>query len=379
MLLSIQLRSFFQANVYHALTPPEPTPVSSIPNRHVALKIYKTSILIFKDRDKYVSGEHRFRRGYSRRNPRKMVRLWAEKEMRNLKRLSTAGIRAPEAIEVRENVLVMDFLGDGDGWASPRLKDAELTREQCDEMYVELLLAVRTMFHQCHLVHADLSEYNVLFHEGHLWIIDVSQSVEHDHPSAFDFLRNDLKNVEEFFGRRDVKCLGLRRAFEFVIKDADSVEDAASMLAKWREDTVDGDQHEEDGAKETHEDEVFRKSYIPRSLNDLYDPERDVSAIQRGEGSKLIYADTIGLVEEPTKDKDAPPKNAHFDGKSEEEDSDEDEDEDEEGDSGTEDENEGGEGCQSRQPRGHRHEDKDAKKVRLVTRWKWHFAHADLV
>ncbi|KAF8920570.1 RIO1 family-domain-containing protein [Mucidula mucida] len=290
-----------EANVYHALTPPEPTP------------IYKTSILIFKDRDKYVSGEHRFRRGYSRRNPRKMVRLWAEKEMRNLKRLSTAGIRAPEAIEVRENVLVMDFLGDGDGWASPRLKDAELTREQCDEMYVELLLAVRTMFHQCHLVHADLSEYNVLFHEGHLWIIDVSQS-----------------NVEEFFGRRDAR-------FEFVIKDADSVEDAASMLAKWREDTVDGDQHEEDGAKETHEDEVFRKSYIPRSLNDLYDPERD----------QAHYADTIGLVEEPTKDKDAA---------KDEEDSDEDEDEDEEGDSGTEDENEGA--------RGHRHEDKDAKKER---------------
>lgn len=46
-----------------------------------------------------------------------MVRLWAEKEMRNLKRLQTAGIRCPEAIEVRENVLVMKFLGDEDGWS----------------------------------------------------------------------------------------------------------------------------------------------------------------------------------------------------------------------------------------------------------------------
>ena len=83
---------------------------------HIALKIYKTSILIFKDRDRYVSGEHRFRRGYSRKNPRKMVRLWAEKEMRNLKRLHAAGINCPEPIEVRENVLVMRFLGDKDGW-----------------------------------------------------------------------------------------------------------------------------------------------------------------------------------------------------------------------------------------------------------------------
>lgn len=52
----------------------------------------------------------------SRHNPRKMVRVWAEKEMRNLRRLHTAGIRCPEPIEVRENVLVMGFIGDADGW-----------------------------------------------------------------------------------------------------------------------------------------------------------------------------------------------------------------------------------------------------------------------
>jgi RIO kinase 1 len=98
-----------KANVYHAITPgPSPT--------HLALKIYKTSILIFKDRDKYVTGEFRFRRGYSRHNPRKMVRLWAEKEMRNLRRLFAAGIPCPEPIHVKDNVLVMGFLGDKNGW-----------------------------------------------------------------------------------------------------------------------------------------------------------------------------------------------------------------------------------------------------------------------
>jgi RIO kinase 1 len=45
-----------------------------------------------------------------------MVRVWAEKEMRNLKRLQAAGIRCPEPIEVRENVLVMGFIGDAEGW-----------------------------------------------------------------------------------------------------------------------------------------------------------------------------------------------------------------------------------------------------------------------
>lgn len=96
-----------QANVYHAVTPEK---------QHLALKIYKTSILVFKDRDKYVTGEHRFRSGYSRHNPRKMVKMWAEKEMRNLKRLKSNGIRAPDVYEVRENVLVIGFLGDEQGW-----------------------------------------------------------------------------------------------------------------------------------------------------------------------------------------------------------------------------------------------------------------------
>lgn len=91
-----------EANVYHSVSPE---------GRHIALKIFKTSILVFKDRDRYVTGEFRFKSGYARSNPRKMVRLWAEKELRNLRRMRTAGLRVPEAIEVRENVLVMDFLG----------------------------------------------------------------------------------------------------------------------------------------------------------------------------------------------------------------------------------------------------------------------------
>lgn len=41
--------------------------------KHFAIKIFKTSILIFKDRERYVSGEFRFRKGHCKSNPRKMV------------------------------------------------------------------------------------------------------------------------------------------------------------------------------------------------------------------------------------------------------------------------------------------------------------------
>jgi RIO kinase 1 len=92
-----------------------------------AIKVFKTSILIFKDRERYVSGEFRFRKGHCKSNPRKMVKLWAEKEVRNLKRLNlTEGlIKAPRPYLLKNNVIVMEFIGE-DGLGAPRLKDAEI-------------------------------------------------------------------------------------------------------------------------------------------------------------------------------------------------------------------------------------------------------------
>ena len=56
-------------------------------------------------------------------------------------------------------------------------------------------------------MHADLSEYNLLWHEARVHVIDVSQAVEHDHPMSMDFLRRDCVNVNEFFSRRGVRVL----------------------------------------------------------------------------------------------------------------------------------------------------------------------------
>lgn len=328
-----------EANVYHATTPPTvPGGVSG----SAAVKIYKTSILVFKDRDRYVSGEFRFRHGYSRHNPRKMVRLWAEKEMRNLKRLSAAGLRVPAPIELRDHVLVMHFLGDPHGFASPRLKDVEADMEQDDwtRLYVELLITVRRMYHECRLVHADLSEYNILYHEGHLWIIDVSQSVEHDHPRAFDFLREDLSHVDAYFGKRGVPVLGLRKTFHFVVQDASSrrrgavagleqtqgvtssagpAPDTDAELERELHAMMQAEEQADDEAQpqggsslvgalldqesapsaadKEHEEAVFRQSFIPRNLEDVADPERDVSILRAGGVQSLIYAGVTGMDE----------------------------------------------------------------------------------
>jgi RIO kinase 1 len=106
-----------EANVYHGFTPS---------GSELAIKIYKTSILIFKDREKYIEGEFRFRRAPSRHNPRKLIKIWAEKEFRNLSRIVKSEIPCPKPIVVKTNVLVMTYIGSN-MIAAPRLKDTKLT------------------------------------------------------------------------------------------------------------------------------------------------------------------------------------------------------------------------------------------------------------
>lgn len=52
---------------------------------------------------------------------------------------------------------------DDVGRASPRLKDAVIPEERLRDLYLEMLVILRTIFIRCRLVHADFSEYNVLF------------------------------------------------------------------------------------------------------------------------------------------------------------------------------------------------------------------------
>lgn len=51
-----------------------------------AIKVFKTTLNEFKNRDKYIKDDYRFKDRFSKLNPRKIIRMWAEKEMHNLTR-----------------------------------------------------------------------------------------------------------------------------------------------------------------------------------------------------------------------------------------------------------------------------------------------------
>ena len=287
-----------EANVYHALsTPEEGTPENLTIPLPRAIKVYKTSILMFKDREKYVTGEYRFRSGYNKSNNRSMVKVWAEKEMRNLRRIYAAGLPCPQPVHLRLHVLVMGFLGDTKGTPAPRLKDVELVGAEIDQrwksLYLQLLGYVRILYQKCRLVHADLSEYNVLYHQDKLWLIDVSQSVEHDHPRSLEFLRVDIKNVTDFFRKKGVDTLSEMAIFRFITAAQGNIDHAgmdAALTALYEKRGAEDDEQE---AREEVDKEVFRQQYIPQTLEQVYDVERDVGEVAKGGQDNLVYRDLL--------------------------------------------------------------------------------------
>lgn len=273
-----------EANVYHS---------TNADGDERAVKVYKTSILTFKDRDRYVTGEFRFRHGYCKHNPRKMVKTWAEKEMRNLTRMFQANIPCPEPIILRSHVLVMNFIGM-DGWPAPLLKDVSLSESKARELYLQCIQIVRNIYWKCRLVHADLSEFNMLYQGDKLYVIDVSQSVEHDHPHALEFLRKDCTNVTDFFKKNGVCVMTVRELFDFVTDPSISDDNVDDYLEKAQAIAANrGD--EQETPEQTVKEEVFKKAYIPRTLEQVVDFEKDAEKAKEGQAEEILYSTLTGL------------------------------------------------------------------------------------
>lgn len=192
-----------EAVVFHAqggMLEDEPLP------KECVLKVFKTSLTDFKTRKRYIEEDFRFKDRMTKNNTQKVIRLWAEKEYHNLRRLQRASIPSPTPILIKQHVLLMSFLGK-EHRAAPKLKEAALGFADLCIAYEQIVEAMIGMFRRCRLVHADLSEYNVLWHEDRCWIIDVGQAVEPTHPKALFFLYRDCCNITKFFTKKGLRDL----------------------------------------------------------------------------------------------------------------------------------------------------------------------------
>ena len=181
--------------------------------KDLAVKIYLTASAEFKKGMlKYIEGDYRFKG--VKHDTRSLIFTWAQKEFRNLEQASRAKVRVPKPIAVKNNVVVMEFIGK-DGVNAASLK--EQAPSDPEAVYEVLLTYVERLYRKAELVHGDLSEYNIMMWKGKPVIFDVAQAVPTSHPMAEFFLRRDLTNLNRFFSRLDVKVLSVDETYKKVV------------------------------------------------------------------------------------------------------------------------------------------------------------------
>ena len=161
-----------------------------------AVKVFKYETSSFYKMFDYVQGDPRFYRPNRRRRP--LVKLWASKEFANLKACCAAGVRVPEPYRNKDNVVTMQFLGV-DGVQSALL--CEVILEDPRKTFDSIIEETRKAYKKAGLVHADLSAFNIIIHEGEPWLIDWGQGVSVKHPRAGEFLKKDVHNIVKYFKR----------------------------------------------------------------------------------------------------------------------------------------------------------------------------------
>ncbi len=167
----------------------------------VAVKIYRVGTSDFKKMQYYIQGDPRFNIRTS--NKRQLINTWVTKELRNLTRAQEVGVRVPRPIIAKNNILVMEFIGDEIGNPAQLMRQSKIS----DPEYVanKILDYVKILYKDAKLVHGDLSGYNILIEDGEPVIIDISQGVMVDHPISKELLNRDIDNL---FG--DFKKMGLQ-------------------------------------------------------------------------------------------------------------------------------------------------------------------------
>jgi RIO kinase 1 len=181
--------------------------------KDLAVKIYLTSSAEFKKgMFKYIEGDYRFKG--VKHDTRSLIFAWAQKEFRNLEQAARAGINVPKPIAVKNNVLVMEFVGE-EGVSAPSLKEQQPAN--AEKTYRQLLAYLVQLYRKADLVHGDLSEYNIMMWKGKPVLFDMSQSVPSSHPLAKSLLERDLTNVNRFFSRLGVKVLTVDEAYRKVV------------------------------------------------------------------------------------------------------------------------------------------------------------------
>ncbi|MDT8915409.1 RIO1 family regulatory kinase/ATPase [Amycolatopsis sp. PS_44_ISF1] len=127
---------------------------------------------------------------------------WAAAEFTALSRLWTIGAPVPYPVQRNGNELLLEFVGDEDGAAAPRLAQLRPEPGELAGLWDQATAVLELMAGQG-VAHGDLSAYNLLVHEGRLVVIDLPQVVDLvANPRGRAFLDRDVRNLSGWFQAR---------------------------------------------------------------------------------------------------------------------------------------------------------------------------------
>ncbi|MFD8499628.1 serine protein kinase RIO [Amycolatopsis sp. NPDC059657] len=127
---------------------------------------------------------------------------WAVAEFAALSRLWSIGAPVPYPVQRHGTELLMEFIGDDDGTAAPRLAQVRADDAELKELWYQTVAALELLASQG-LAHGDLSAYNLLVHRGRVMIIDLPQVVDIvANPRGLEFLERDVRNIASWFTAR---------------------------------------------------------------------------------------------------------------------------------------------------------------------------------
>lgn len=187
---------------------------SAVPDPFVAVKIFRVDNSNFGTRLDYINGDPRF--GKIKGGIYSMVCEWCKKEYGNLKLAEVAGIHAPKPYLFNGNVLAIEFIGDENGKPAQTLRAAGTENP---EETLDIIIQDLKKLYSRELVHADMSEYNVLMKGSTPYIIDFGQAVVLGHPMAKEFLKRDIKVILRYFSKNYGIERDEEKTFEYITKE----------------------------------------------------------------------------------------------------------------------------------------------------------------
>jgi RIO kinase 2 len=191
-----------EADVYDAL---------SSTSKRIAVKFHRLGRISFR--------QTRRKRGYSREHSTWLFQshIAAEKEFEAMRLVYGKGVAVPEPISHNRHVVAMGMI---EGAQLYKYKDVGKPKR----VLKEILCNIRKTYLKAHIIHADISEYNIILKpDGHLLIIDWPQAVKTDHANAAELLERDIKNVLIFFSRKFNVELAAKEACDYVTGKARSL------------------------------------------------------------------------------------------------------------------------------------------------------------